>query len=605
MALETLPPAVSHAEQSHVERLRPVQIALLVSGILLATATMTVYVASGYHRLLPVLLAASVATIATSFWRPRPAVYNAVTLGESDWLAALGLLLVFAPLYLALLYEIPFQINTDEIANMSVMKSAIGRDSADWFGPGYGSPSFGFLLFGELGDIVGGINLSNIRAIHAAFGLGTIVFTYLFLRLFSCQLIAFGGAAFVGANHAHFASSRTAMIQETAPFFAIVALYLLLRGWKGKSPSLQFIGGAAAGLALYAYNPGKIAVVLWFLFLAVMLVSRSVQFRAVARVALINVFGLALVAAPLFIATARDSGGTGQNYQREQLLIFSEGREAQRQWVSTRTIAEGVRKNIWNGITVFNNDVVDHGWIYANVGHGFVDPMSGILVWIGLATVLFKWCREGWDPGEALVVSSFLFLWLLFSFVVNKAPHYTRLLIILPFAGYLVAQGLYQTATAGQYLVNRIRFGNAWSIRLLFLGGLLVVVLWNVSIFGDFVAAGARDGHDVGGTARYVAARGGAPGYSFYLAADEDFPYYGWGIPYWWRAWFGFFADPAQGTAVIAPSQVLVADKQAPFTIFMSRKLWLANKDRLLALYPEMIIHSVKPDGSLTAVEVR
>ena len=43
--------------------------------------------------------------------------------------------------------------------------------------------------------------------------------------------------------------------------------------------------------------------------------------------------------------------------------------------------------NAKNGLGAFNNTVVDHGWIYQNNGHGFVDPLTGILLWLGVGVV--------------------------------------------------------------------------------------------------------------------------------------------------------------------------------------------------------------------------
>ena len=35
-------------------------------------------------------------------------------------------------------------------------------------------------------------------------------------------------------------------------------------------------------------------------------------------------------------------------------------------------------------IPVFPSRVFRHGYIYVNEGHGFVDPLTGILVWVGV-----------------------------------------------------------------------------------------------------------------------------------------------------------------------------------------------------------------------------
>ena len=69
------------------------------------------------------------------------------------------------------------------------------------------------------------------------------------------------------------------------------------------------------------------------------------------------------------------------------------------------------------GLGTFNSKVVDHGWIYVNYGHGFVDPLTGIVLWLGVAIVglgLIRRRRE--DEGALLMLGGFLVLWLSFAF---------------------------------------------------------------------------------------------------------------------------------------------------------------------------------------------
>ena len=82
-----------------------------------------------------------------------------------------------------------------------------------------------------------------------------------------------------------------------------------------------------------------------------------------------------------------------------------------------------------------------------------------------------------------LAVTGFVALWLAMSLLVNKAPDYTRLLVILPFVVYLVIEGAAILSRSVHPRVPR------WGLRPgpLLVGGLFrlvigVIVCWNVAI---------------------------------------------------------------------------------------------------------------------------
>ncbi len=115
-------------------------------------------------------------------------------------------------------------------------------------------------------------------------------------------------------------------------------------------------------------------------------------------------------------------------------MIFKDARVEQQSWVFADSQFDGWWTNVKHGLGAFNSDTVDHSWIYPNYGHGFLDPLMGVALWVGVAIVglaIIRRRRE--DEGALLMVGGFLVLWLSFALLVNKAPNYTRLLIALPF----------------------------------------------------------------------------------------------------------------------------------------------------------------------------
>ena len=156
---------------------------------------------------------------------------------------------------------------------------------------------------------------------------------------------------------------------------------------------------------------------------------------------MIGTVGFALVAAPIHISERHAPPGTIKPL-RQTLMLYEDGRVHQQQWVGAKTQWEGFWINVKYGLGTFNNTVMDHAWIYKNAGHGFADPLTGILLWLGAGVVGVGLVRRRAGPGALLMLLSFVVLWLSFAFIVNEAPNYTRLLVVVPFSAYLVTEGV-------------------------------------------------------------------------------------------------------------------------------------------------------------------
>ena len=119
------------------------------------------------------------------------------------------------------------------------------------------------------------------------------------------------------------------------------------------------------------------------------------------------------------------------------------------------------------GLGTFNSKVVDHSWIYPNYGHGFVDPLTGIVLWARRGDRRARRSSAGDARTRARCSCSvgFLVLWLSFAFLVNKAPNYTRLLVTLPFVAYLVVEALRWATIAGARCGPRRSSSSARSSR--------------------------------------------------------------------------------------------------------------------------------------------
>src|SRR4029450_7305001 len=95
-------------------------------------------------------------------------------------------------------------------------------------------------------------------------------------------------------------------------------------------------------------------------------------------------------------------------------------------------------------------------------------------------------CR--WPPR---MLGSFILLWLGFAFVVNQAPKYPRLLIVLPFVAYLVTEGVRFGARLGERVLARFgrRLDPAPTVAIA-TAVLVAIGALNLAIAWDYVDRG-------------------------------------------------------------------------------------------------------------------
>ncbi len=333
---------------------------------------------------------------------------------------------------------------------------------------------------------------------------------------------------------------------------------------------------------------------IWGFFLLLLLIffRREFPLRSLVRFGAVVALGFLLVVGPLAMATMK-SPHFGAGYAKEQLLIFPEGREFQRTLENAASAEEAYRINLRRGLLVFNSPLHDHGYIYFNEGYAFVDPLTGLLLWVGLVILIFSRRRS---PGRLLLAGGFLFLYFFYALVLAKNPNYTRYLLLLPFMAALAATALMP--------LTRIKVSKLPGLGgALFFMVITYIAAVNLTTYRHYHDKGVAEGHDIAATARHVDARRGIEGYAFYMAAGGDYPYYWWGIPAWWRDWFGFFASPQQTAIVLSPEQVTTTRFRRPFTVVMSQILWEKTSAALRARYGHLRVWRMKPDGSLLAIE--
>ena len=581
---------------------------LLGIGALLGAAALVVYNHGAYSRGMLLVWLAGLLTLGLYAWRESGALPR-ISLG--DFAAAVGLALVFVPLYVVHLYDWPVQVSSDEPTIMGVSDDYTHQPGFDPFGySNYQTrPALLFAVWGHVGKLIGGIDLYHMRLLHALVGLAAIGLSYfLFRQLLPRPWALFAGCLF-GLNHAYVMISRLAMRENTAVFIEVVALALLLYGLRRSHLFVTYLGGVAAGLGFYTYHPGRAAFALWLLFLLLLgLLYRSqIPLRRLARFGAIAVTGFVIMAGPLLIAESKAPQISVEVDPKAQLLISSRGREFQRVDSHSDTVLEGYKKNVEWGLTTFNSKVPDHGNIYINQGHGFVDPLTGILLWVGVVGVGLWYIRRRstTEPWPLLMLSSFLALWIAFAFLINQAPKYPRLLIILPFVAYLVTEAVRLLARLLERGLSRLGYRRGLLPRVALAGAVLAAIAaWNIAIAWDYVDRGRKEGESIGSTGRYMASH---PKQQFYLVSDPTGPYRYFsrdGEQYWWRSWLARFAPGVGLRDSVGADELGSLRPQPPFSLFLRRELLGVAESDLRARYPDGRVRNVTPTGELVVFEV-
>jgi 4-amino-4-deoxy-L-arabinose transferase-like glycosyltransferase len=549
---------------------------------------------------------AGVTAITVSF---RGADRVAVRLNGRDVALTVMLVAGFAPLYLIDLRNTPWDVGTDEMA-VSLTVERIARESpADIFGLSdyYAFPKLGFILLAGLAGLLGEIDLTTMRLVNALFGLGCIAAAYAFFRLLLSWQNAVVATVLLGVNHALVAISRMAMRDNSALLVELIALACLCYGMTNRSLRATLLAGLFAGLGFYVYYPGRMVIVLCLLLLVAVLVFLRDQMavRETVRHGAIVLFGFALIALPLGVATLQ-ADYTGTEFTKSRLLFLPEGRQEQAAWLGGIPETEALQENIRRGLTTFNGSQHDGGNKYLNYGHGFVDPLTGVLLWLGVAVVGLRFIKN--RPrltGDALALVGFASIYLVSAFVLNIAPNYTRLLIILPFVAYFAAvavEFLSGTIAAAVARVNPFQASFARWAAVSALAG--AVLIWNVTIFADYAFHWRTEGHDLGSAGRYIESRRDIDGLKVYLVADEKRYYFYWGYDYWWRDWLSFFAADGQEVMVVSPDDFRPETVQRPFAVLTSKRAWNAFDDEFTRRYPGAQMTNMRSDGSLFALEV-
>ena len=603
LLLASCAPALPHVEEPLPEppSLQPTRrlvwwsgLAALVSGSLVAW-----YGWRGYQPFLVVLWLASwvMATMAVWAWRaPR----RPEDLLDASERRVLGCLIgLGGVLYLAGVSRIPYLINWDEVSQAAVVRT-LRSPSANLFGvhPNFwGLPVFEYWL-SYRSTLLFGDSVTDLRIPVALVGMLTLLPCYRLARCLFGKRTATVATLLLACSHVYVGWSRTRLQCNSSLLVGTTAFFLLMQGLTRACPVRLLWGGLVLAIGFYGYQPSRVFVLVWVVFLAAAWLLKRLPTRQLRFASVMSLCGLVLGIAPMAVTMAREPALCFQRLQAISGWDLLHRLEGTPQLAAQ---AAAFQENAVRNMLVFNSSMGDA--IHYHPAFGMLDPISGVLLWIGVALAWSRWRRLG----DVLAALGLMVIWVVGGFLTDRAPAYGRLIALLPFLMLLCARGLEAVGSLVLLAYRRASSRLLWVPVALILG-------WNLAVVGGYMQDQRRASwyDPITSIGRYLLERPDGYANVFVLVSPADqqlFPWQ-WGASRWivdvfTGAALGEVPERVKTVTSVEPvMDPAMLPPQRPLTMFMTGGLWGLHRKEFLARYPSLQVRQLSPEPSIMAVTV-
>jgi hypothetical protein len=590
-----LPPRIPDGLKIPTSSRRGLRLASVVCVV-----TTTIYAVLGYNPLVLAGWLSALALASRALWPEcrTPTPRNRLVPGEYWFLAAT--MLGFALLVLPYLSTLPYEFSTDEIYSTATVRDFVDGTEKDPLGlvAWWGLPALYFALTAIMGHIFG-TSIEAVRMVTALTAIATIVPFYMWIRTLHGRNTATIATLMLALAHAFIGWGRIALHQNSPVLLLSIAMALLAIGMRDCCPLKILWGGVTLGLAFHSYPSGQIIVFIWVVALGATVVLRSVSWKTVAPIAVLSGLGFLLAVAPMIVNMV---GSWEAFAARAQAVAISNPAAidlmGQHLGLTDHTMI--LRENTVRSLLSFNGA---YPYVtYFNPGHGFVDPATGVLLWLGVAFALTRLRNFG----LLLSVVGFGAVYAV-GFLTEGAPVHGRLLVALPFVTVLAAEAL---GSLGRAIAPG---GGARLLRRRLAGAFIFAfAILNLAIFQNYVHnqvsrarsdAATAIGRTLGVGVEMTNPLGRffgqeatwPPGTLAVLITNDDYPVFRWADEVEWRMWMAFFSDesrvqilPDVQSFVDVPASTFVNGFWTGAIVFMRREIWERDRDALLAAYPDL-----------------
>ena len=373
------------------------------------------------------------------------------------WLGLSGILLLALAIRLYNLDGFPPGLWFDEADNVDRARFiAENPGQTPLYVPSNNLPSF-FLLPIAFVVKFAGVSITTARLVAVAFGVAGVAAIFLLVRHMSGTAMGLVAAFLTAVMRWDIVWSRIGMHGITAPFFAALTAWLTFRALdRGRSTDFA-LAGAILGLGMWFYSAFRLfPFVIAFVLLHALLAGRLDRRRLLANIA-VMAFASLFVALPIvqFAAIYPE-----EFFERTRsTAIFAHVEDGD----GAGALLENFRKHL--GMFHFEGDPNGRHNI---PGASMLDPLSGLLMLVGLAVALSRWRNVAY-----LVLP----VWILVMIMPGaltipwEAPQSLRTITVIPAVIALITIGVAFIWRLGRSVsLPAVRVGTAGVIVLLLVG---------------------------------------------------------------------------------------------------------------------------------------
>ena len=348
-----------------------------------------------------------------------------------------------------------------------------------WIGPYTGSalgqPAGPLYLTALVFELLGA-NSFTLHLSMALLGVATIPAAYFLFRIGFGRWVALFGTIALTLSYWHVFFSRTGFMVVSMPLMTTLAAAAVLLALRSSTRWSWFIAGILVGLGIYSYNGYLAFLVIVAVFLAAVLVLGRDNLRTYAVGMAFLAIGFVVSALPMLRVMYFEPDFYFQHHRTVSVLREPNFQEA-------RSVGEKVTYfagRAWDAamlpLRYPKADGVD------GFGErGAVDPVTGLLAYIGLAIAVAKWR----SPPHLFLAIAFVLGLSVLVVGLEDLGEMRRTLIIVPFVFGLAGVAV---AEIGRAIVRAA--GAEWR-RIAYVGGaaiLVILVAWNTwTYFGEIV----------------------------------------------------------------------------------------------------------------------
>ena len=404
-------------------------------------------------------------------------------------LLVVGILLVAFTLRIVAIDEIPAGLSHDEAYNGVTAMQVLEGDRRIFFEINKGIEPLIIYLEAVVFYFFG-IGPVPLRLVNVFFGVLTVALVYPFTtRLLNRRIAVLAMAGLAVSFWAVFVS-RLTLRAILLPPLVLLTFYLFWRGITNRQlPNLQSpisnlvffaLSGLAAGITMYTYLSSR-----FIPFVVMVIFGYQLLRRAIKGWHWLGLFIHLLIWATLFAPLANYYLDNSESFTRRSNQVTTipqalDGEFTPMMRNTLRTL----------GMFTFDGDTTDR---YNLDGRPVFDWVNGLLFYLGLGLVIWRFFRSRKASGSAVMLFSLIFFMLLPDFITDDSPHYLRTIGAQPITYIFWAIGLdAATSEISRWRISNFSFQPSVLV-------LLLLILTTIHTSYDYFVRWARSSN-----ARYI-----------------------------------------------------------------------------------------------------